>query len=203
MSLERGVGRTELQAMAAKAPDSTRPGGPESDGAALAPEHPHGSRSEVFSQGASGPDRALPAEPAHHSPELPYPDGPLASRRADFKKPPRYIDPEALRQFHAIGHDCLTCGYYRCSAHHLIKRSQGGDDVQENLIPLCTACHVVLHDGGKVTVFGVTFTQQGVRNRIGQFLTSEAGEDHLDYVKTKLGVGAAAFLERYGVEEEA
>ena len=31
--------------------------------------------------------------------------------------------------------------------HHLIRRSQGGDDVAENIVPLCGACHRKLHDG--------------------------------------------------------
>lgn len=25
--------------------------------------------------------------------------------------------------------------------HHVVPRSQGGDDVAENLVPLCAACH--------------------------------------------------------------
>jgi len=31
--------------------------------------------------------------------------------------------------------------------HHLIRRSQGGDDVPDNIVPLCGACHRKLHDG--------------------------------------------------------
>jgi len=31
--------------------------------------------------------------------------------------------------------------------HHLIRRSQGGDDVADNIVPLCGACHRKLHDG--------------------------------------------------------
>lgn len=29
--------------------------------------------------------------------------------------------------------------------HHLIRRSQGGDDVAENIVPLCGNCHRKLH----------------------------------------------------------
>ena len=32
--------------------------------------------------------------------------------------------------------------------HHLIRRSQGGDDVAENIVPLCGECHRWLHAGG-------------------------------------------------------
>jgi len=31
--------------------------------------------------------------------------------------------------------------------HHLVRRSQGGDDVPDNIVPLCGACHRKLHDG--------------------------------------------------------
>ena len=34
--------------------------------------------------------------------------------------------------------------------HHLIRRSQGGDDVAENIVPLCDSCHRRLHDGRKL-----------------------------------------------------
>lgn len=128
----------------------------------------------------------------------------LASRSespADPKPPPRYIDPEVFAIFHSIGRECLSCGYWRASAHHLVSRAQGGDDVMENLLGLCGACHGALHDGNAYHAYGTTHTPEGVRNRIGAFLTSEAGEDHLNYVKTKLGPGAAVFLSRYGVED--
>lgn len=35
----------------------------------------------------------------------------------------------------------------RIELHHLIRRSQGGDDVAENIIPLCGECHTKLHAG--------------------------------------------------------
>ena len=132
--------------------------------------------------------------------ELPYPEAPLASRKAEPKPPPRYIDPEVFKVFHSQARTCMTCGYWRASAHHLIPRSAGGDDVLENLLPLCHADHMALHDGNSYHAYGTTHTPEGVRNRIGAFLTSEAGSDHLGYVKRKLGDGAGAFLERYGVE---
>ena len=36
--------------------------------------------------------------------------------------------------------------------HHLIRRSQGGDDVPENIVPLCGECHRRLHDGRLVSL---------------------------------------------------
>ena len=29
--------------------------------------------------------------------------------------------------------------------HHIIPRSLGGDDVAENLVPMCDVCHVIIH----------------------------------------------------------
>lgn len=35
----------------------------------------------------------------------------------------------------------------RIEFHHLVRRSQGGDDVPDNIVPLCTMCHRQIHDG--------------------------------------------------------
>lgn len=35
----------------------------------------------------------------------------------------------------------------RIELHHLVRRSQGGDDVAENIVPLCGECHTKLHAG--------------------------------------------------------
>lgn len=44
---------------------------------------------------------------------------------------------------------CQHCGKQHClvEAHHIIPRSQGGSDDLENLITLCTDCHISLHKG--------------------------------------------------------
>lgn len=157
------------------------------------PEAPLASRKAPLSEGGEG--SMTPVAPGQSS----VLGSSLSESRADPKPPPRWIDPEVFGVFHAKGHDCLTCGYYRASAHHLVKRSQGGDDVLDNLIPLCGACHGSLHDGNTHHAYGVTHTPESVRNRIGQFLLSEAGADHLAYVHRKLGTGAGVFLEKYGV----
>jgi 5-methylcytosine-specific restriction endonuclease McrA len=62
--------------------------------------------------------------------------------RPDPKPEPRVIDQAAgLEKVWTEGR-CRLCGYRRSLArHHLVKRSQGGDDVDANLVPLCVACH--------------------------------------------------------------
>ena len=32
--------------------------------------------------------------------------------------------------------------YGRIQFHHVVSRAQGGDDVQDNIVPLCPTCHV-------------------------------------------------------------
>ena len=36
---------------------------------------------------------------------------------------------------------CVTCGLRPIELHHVVPRSQGGDDVVENLVPLCFRHH--------------------------------------------------------------
>jgi 5-methylcytosine-specific restriction endonuclease McrA len=44
------------------------------------------------------------------------------------------------------GWRCQKCGsLIRLEVHHLIKRSQLGDDVMDNLITLCVHCHRKCH----------------------------------------------------------
>ena len=47
---------------------------------------------------------------------------------------------------------CRVCGEYHWPSnplqfHHLIPRSIGGDDVADNLVPLCAACHADVTNG--------------------------------------------------------
>jgi 5-methylcytosine-specific restriction endonuclease McrA len=44
------------------------------------------------------------------------------------------------------GWRCQSCGaMFNLEVHHKEFRSQSGDDSEQNMITLCTACHVVLH----------------------------------------------------------
>jgi 5-methylcytosine-specific restriction endonuclease McrA len=42
---------------------------------------------------------------------------------------------------------CRVCSKPGPARHHLVPRSQGGLDVEANIIPLCTACHLAFHQG--------------------------------------------------------
>jgi 5-methylcytosine-specific restriction endonuclease McrA len=46
------------------------------------------------------------------------------------------------------GWRCQNCGALsNLEVHHRELRSQSGDDTEQNLITLCTACHSIVHRG--------------------------------------------------------
>jgi 5-methylcytosine-specific restriction endonuclease McrA len=47
---------------------------------------------------------------------------------------------------HFAGQCCVTCGQPEIELHHAVPRSQGGDDVKENLVPLCHTHHQILEN---------------------------------------------------------
>ena len=73
------------------------------------------------------------------------------------KLPPLRLDPasyENLRQkvLRRDGWRCQSCGTMsNLEVHHKEFRSQSGDDSEENLITLCTACHHETHNIVKMT----------------------------------------------------
>jgi 5-methylcytosine-specific restriction endonuclease McrA len=57
---------------------------------------------------------------------------------------------EQLHQavLHRDGWRCQSCGIMtNLEVHHQTFRSQSGDDSEQNLITLCTACHATVHRG--------------------------------------------------------
>ena len=55
---------------------------------------------------------------------------------------------------HALDRDNYTCQYCgkknkRLEVHHIVYRSNGGNDDLDNLITLCENCHTSIHDGTK------------------------------------------------------
>lgn len=119
----------------------------------------------------------------------------------DPKPTPRIRDIGVFKQFHARDWGCISCPTYRgIQAHHVVSRSQGGDDVLENLVPLCLSCHAAYH-GSPYRAWGVVIDANHVESSIAQFLLSEPGSEHLRYVRGKLGPGRLA--EQFGIEEAA
>jgi hypothetical protein len=73
--------------------------------------------------------------------------------RIPVKSPRLRLAPESyenLRQqvLRRDGWRCQSCGALsHLEVHHRELRSQSGDDAEQNLITLCTACHSIVHRG--------------------------------------------------------
>lgn len=110
----------------------------------------------------------------------------------DPKEPKRIKDPELLRQAHYAFDECVICGHIDISVHHILPRSQGGDDVWENLVPLCgdgtTGCHGAVEAGS-----------DAVCRALGRYLLGDR-PDTIAYLKKKLRrhgpEATAVFFER-------
>ena len=72
---------------------------------------------------------------------------------------------------------CLVCGELAGSAHHVIKRGRGGDDVQENLVPLCG-------DGTRGCHGLIEANDPGTKKLLGEAIMKRR-PDVIDYVKRK------------------
>lgn len=66
--------------------------------------------------------------------------------KPDWKPKRRIRDSAAIERKVASEPLCRACGLERATdGHHVLLRSQGGDDVEDNIIPLCRACHTDYH----------------------------------------------------------
>lgn len=114
----------------------------------------------------------------------------------DFKDPPRYVaTAQEWAQLHVLlcppGTKCF-CGCRRTahSLHHLLNRSQGGDDVPGNLVPLSgdgvALCHGALTTANRTYDYrtGEWIHPEQVRRRIGRKLCTY----HLSYLDRKKGM---------------
>jgi len=44
---------------------------------------------------------------------------------------------------------CCSCGHIgQVAGHHIKSKGAGGDDIDENLLPLCQHCHILVHNLG-------------------------------------------------------
>jgi 5-methylcytosine-specific restriction endonuclease McrA len=69
---------------------------------------------------------------------------PKSKRPPNPQKHSRIVDPLALKR--AARDYCQLCGKWGVTqVHHIVYRSQGGGDVDDNLISLCVDCHNKSH----------------------------------------------------------
>jgi len=109
---------------------------------------------------------------------------------SDPKPPERGRDRAITRRKLVADRECRGCGSGAAEGHHILLRSLGGDDLADNIAPLCTYCHLVFH---------------GVRNEDAKAIGREIGITikpvEMGYLVAKLGGTAAAvyLLRYYGV----
>lgn len=65
----------------------------------------------------------------------------------DPKPSPRLMDSYAIGRKLASDTQCRLCTTRASEGHHILLRSQGGDDVEDNIMPLCSVCHRAYHAG--------------------------------------------------------
>lgn len=100
-------------------------------------------------------------------------------RGPDFRPSKRVKNPQALKDKHTAGCFCvLNCGA-KGSVHHVLPRSQGGDDLAANLVCLCGSGTTGHH--GKVEA-----ADTPTLVLLGEHLLLER-PDTIGYIKAKLG----------------
>ncbi len=150
---------------------------------------------------------------------------PSGSVPTDPKQGKRIVDPSALARARLVYDECAACGAPATNPHHIIPRSEGGDDLLSNLVGICgngtMRCHGAMHGspytieigrgtarvvpkGWDMSNFPAALferrDQQWVANRLGTHIALHR-PDVIDYVKWKLGRSAGTeYLHRhYGI----
>lgn len=97
----------------------------------------------------------------------------------------RIYDTPAIGRKLAQDQTCRVTGHRATEGHHILLRSQGGDDLEENVLPLSLRPHQTYHDKGVLP---------------GAVLT----EEERDYLVSKLGApGADDYIRRKFPAKEA
>jgi len=65
----------------------------------------------------------------------------------DQKPRKRIIDSAAQRVKLDADPNCRVCSDRATDPHHILLKSQGGDDIEDNIMPLCFDCHRRYHNG--------------------------------------------------------
>jgi hypothetical protein len=93
----------------------------------------------------------------------------------------RKLDPSARDRKLAADPTCRATGNRATDGHHILLRSQGGDDVEDNILPLSDPPHRTYHSKGRLP--GVTLT-----DRETAYLAGKLGiEGAADYIRRKFG----------------
>lgn len=99
-----------------------------------------------------------------------------STKMKDPKPPKRICDGVALALAKLACRECALCGSTDVlHVHHILFRSQGGDDVDANLCCLCLYCHEAIHA-----------RRQSAWSTLSRYVFSSR-EDTLLYLEDRLG----------------
>jgi hypothetical protein len=97
------------------------------------------------------------------------------SGKPDPKRGKRIVDPKVFERARLREPWCVICEDARTqSIHHVVKRSQGGDDVPANLVGLCG-------DGTRGCHGRVEAREKAALRRLAEYLMTDR-DDFLDYL---------------------
>lgn len=102
----------------------------------------------------------------------------------DAKPEPRIIDNTVLAIAKLYYRDCAICGATNVHIHHIVFRSQGGDDVDPNLCGLCRFHHDEIH------------ANKGLAWLALKTYVLVERPDTQTYLEQKLGARAESFFDR-------
>jgi 5-methylcytosine-specific restriction endonuclease McrA len=72
----------------------------------------------------------------------------IPAKRARLRLAPELYEKLRQQVLRRDGWRCQSCGALsHLEVHHRELRSHSGDDREQNLITLCTACHSIVHRG--------------------------------------------------------
>lgn len=105
--------------------------------------------------------------------------------KIDEKPAPRIIDNAALAIAKLYYRECAICGSTQnVHVHHIVFRSQGGDDVDANFCGLCLLHHDEIHANKALAWLGLKVYVHAER------------PDTMEYLRHKLGERAGSFFDR-------
>ena len=74
---------------------------------------------------------------------------------------------------------CAICGHDGEEIHHIIPKSEGGNDTLNNLVLLCHSCHDKIHNHQPIWIHGSPFSGEAVRTYLKEYIE---GDTVFDYV---------------------
>lgn len=93
----------------------------------------------------------------------------------DPKPVKRIRDRGAIKRKLSEHPHCRNCQDMATDPHHILLRSNSGDDVEDNILPLCRSCHRLYHDG-RITLRITLDERLYVLTKLGQ----TAGTDYME-----------------------